>query len=123
MVVELGEVGVVFEVDVDALCEGPSDPFVPGFGDVAMVDHLAALSGGGGKAGIGTELMGIPEAGDITDFCDEEQCGVGADTGYGHEELGIMVSLGLGGDLGGDICDVFLQFFEEGKISVDVGEV
>ena len=122
MVVELGEVGVVFEVDVDALCEGPSDPFVPGFGDVAMVDLVAALSGGGGKAGIGAEFMGAAEAGDVTDFCNEEQGGVGTDAGDGHEELGIPIPLGPGGNLGGTVRDVFLQFFKEGEIALDAGE-
>ena len=123
MVIELGEMCVVFDMDVDTLCEDPSDPFVPGFGDVAMVDHVAALSGGGGKTGIGTEFMGISESGDVPDFRDEEECTVGADPGDGHEELGIPVPVGLGGDLGGDICDLFLQGSKEGKISVYVGEM
>jgi hypothetical protein len=39
-----------------------------------------------------------------------------------HEELGIPVPLGMGGDLGGDIFYLFLQVFKEGKISVDVGD-
>ena len=122
VVIELGEMGVVFDVDVDTLCEDPPDPFVPGFGDVAMMDHLAALPGGGGKTGIGTEFMGIPEAGDVPDFCNKEECTVGTDPRDGHEELGIPVPLGTGSDLGGTVRDLFLQVFQEGEISVYVGD-
>ena len=93
VMVELGEMGVVFDVDVDALCENPSDPFVPGFGDVTMVDHLSALPGGGGKTGIGTEFMGAAEPGDIPDFCNKEKGRVGTDPGDGHEELSIPIPL------------------------------
>jgi hypothetical protein len=94
VVIELGEVCVVFDVDMDALGEDPSDPFVPGFGDVALVDLLAALSGGGGKTGIGAEFMGVSEPGDVTNFCNEEEGTVGADAGDGHEYLGIPVLMG-----------------------------
>ena len=122
VVIELGEMGIIFDMYMDTLGENPSDPFVPGFGDVAMVDHVAALSGGGGKTGIGTEFMGAAESGDIPDFCNKEECGIGADPGDGHEELGILVILGLGGDLGGTVRDLFLQFFKDGKIGLDAGE-
>ena len=122
LVVELGEIGVVFDVDVDALGEDPPDPFVPGFGDVALVDGVAALAGGGDKAGVGTEFMGIPEPGDVPDFRDEEKCGVGADPGDGHEELGIWVPLGQGGDVGGAVRDLFLQVFKDEEVSLDAGD-
>jgi len=122
LVIELGEVGIIFDMYMDALGENPPDPFVPGFGNVAMMDHLAALPGGGGKTGIGTEFMGAAEPGDIPDFCNKEECRVGADPGDGHEDLGISVPLGTGGDLGGDIFYLFLQVFKEGKISVYVGD-
>jgi hypothetical protein len=94
MVVKLGEMRIVFEVDVDALGEDPSDPFVPGFGDVALVDGVATLTGGGGKTGVGTEFMGVSEPGDVPDFCNEEECGIGANAGGGHEHLGIPVLMG-----------------------------
>jgi len=43
--IELGEMGIVFDVDVDALGKNPSEPFVPCFGDVAMVGCVSTLPG------------------------------------------------------------------------------
>ena len=56
--------------------------------------------------------MGLPEPGDIPDLCRDENRGIIANAGYGHEELGILVLLGNLGDLCGDILDLVFESFE-----------
>lgn len=56
-VVESGEVGVVFDVGVDALDEDPAEPAASLFDDVPMVEFVSGLVGGGDQTGIGTEPM------------------------------------------------------------------
>lgn len=59
--------GVVFDVDRDALGEDSSKSVIPGFGDVVLMDCVSTLVGRKGEISVRAGFMGVSEPGDFTD--------------------------------------------------------